>query len=58
MDLQSYRLILGVIYILRSLMPPSEIFKVIQRGYPFRFIVHSTGSLVIGLLHLNGVLGT
>jgi hypothetical protein len=29
-------LAIGVIYILRSLMLPSELFKVLLRGYPFR----------------------
>jgi ATP/maltotriose-dependent transcriptional regulator MalT len=40
--------------LLRSLMLPSETVKVIQNGYPFRFIVFSTGSLVSGLLYLYG----
>ena len=45
---------IGVIHLLRSLMLPSETVKVIQSGYPFRFIVFSTGSLVSGLLYLYG----
>lgn len=47
---------IGVVYVLRSLMLPSELFKVLLRGYPFRFVVFSTGSLAIGLLHLFGTL--
>jgi hypothetical protein len=45
----------GVIYVLRSLMLPSELVKVLTSGYPFRFIVFSTGSLVMGTLHLVGL---
>lgn len=44
----------GVIYLLRSLMLPSEPFKVLLSGYPFRFVVFSTGSLTAGLLHFVG----
>jgi hypothetical protein len=47
---------IGVIYILRSLMLPSEILKVLQSGYPFRFIVLSTGSFAFGLSYLYGSL--
>jgi len=47
---------IGVIYILRGLMLPSELFKVLRSSYPFRFVVFSTGSLVIGLLYLVGTL--
>jgi len=47
---------IGIIFILRGLMLPSEIFKVLQSGYPFRFVVFSTVSLVIGLLYLVGAL--
>jgi hypothetical protein len=43
---------IGVVYILRGLMPPSEIFKVLQRGYPARFVVLSVGSFAFGLLYL------
>jgi hypothetical protein len=45
---------IGVIYVLRSLMLPSELFKVLLRGYPLRFVVFSTGSLATGLLYLVG----
>jgi hypothetical protein len=41
---------IGVIYILRSLMLPAELFKVLLSGYPFRFVVLSTGSLTARLL--------
>ena len=47
---------IGVIYILRGLMLPSELLKVLQSGYPFRFVAFSTGSLGIGLLYLVGTL--
>jgi hypothetical protein len=47
---------IGAIYILRSLMLPSELVQALTRGYPPRFIIFSTGSLVIGLLHLVGTL--
>lgn len=45
---------IGAIYVLRSLMLPSEIFKVLLKGDPFRFVVFSSGSLVVGLLYLVG----
>jgi len=47
---------IGAIYVLRSLMLPSEILKVVQDGYPFRFIILSAGSFVFGLLYLYGAL--
>jgi hypothetical protein len=47
---------IGAIYILRSFMLPSELVKVLTSGYPFRFVVFSTGSLAIGLLYLVGTL--
>jgi len=46
---------IGVIYILRALFLPSEINMVLTQGYPFRFVVFSTISLVAGLLYLIGV---
>lgn len=46
----------GATYVLRSLLLPSELFKVLVNGYPFRFVVFSTGSLVAGLLYLFGTL--
>ena len=47
---------IGVIYILRALFLPSEINMVLTQGYPFRFVVFSTISLVAGLLYLIGIL--
>jgi hypothetical protein len=47
---------IGVIYILRALFLPSEIQLVMAQGYPFRFVVFSTISLVAGLLYLIGIL--
>lgn len=49
-------IVIGVIYILRGLLLPSELVKVLQSGYPFRFVVFSTGSLAAGLLYLVGSL--
>jgi len=47
---------IGVIYVLRGLMLPSDIVKVIQSGYPVRFIGFSMMSLTAGLLYLHGVI--
>jgi hypothetical protein len=47
---------IGVIYILRALFLLSEINMVLTQGYPFRFVVFSTISLVAGLLYLIGIL--
>jgi len=47
---------IGVIYVLRGLLLPSELAKVLQSGYPVRFVIFSTGSLVTGLLYLVGSL--
>ena len=46
---------ISVIYILRALFLPSEINMVLNQGYPFRFIVFSTISLITGLLYLLGI---
>lgn len=54
--LRAVLIAIGMIYILRSLMLPSELFKVLLSGYPFRFVVFSTGSLAAGLLYLIGTL--
>jgi len=45
---------IGVIYFLRGLFLPTEINMVVNQGYPFRFVVFSTISLVTGLLYLIG----
>jgi len=47
---------IGVIYILRSLFLPLEIYMVLTKGHPFQFVVYSTISLVTGLLYLVGIL--
>jgi hypothetical protein len=47
---------IGAIYVLRALFLPSEINMVLNQGYPFRFVVFSTISLVTGLLYLIGTL--
>jgi len=47
---------IGVIYMLRGLMLPSEIIRVIQSGYPIRFIGFSLVSLTVGLLYIHGVI--
>jgi hypothetical protein len=54
--LRAVLITIGVVYILRSLMLPSEILKVLQSGYPLRFIVLSTGSFTFGLFYLYGTL--
>ena len=54
--LRAMLITIGVIYVLRSLMLPSELVQVLTSGYPFRFIVFSTGSLVMGLFYLVGTL--
>ncbi len=46
----------AAIYILRSLLLPSELFKALLNGYSIRFAVFSTGSLAAGLLYLFGTL--
>lgn len=46
---------IGVIYVLRALFLPTEMRMVLQQGYPFRFVVFSSISLLAGLLHLIGV---
>ncbi len=48
---------IGVIYLLRALMLPSDIVKFTQHAHPFRFIILSTGSLLAGLLYLIGAFG-
>ena len=47
---------IATIYMLRSLMLPSELVRVITSGQSFRFVLFSTGSLVAGLLYLTGTL--
>ena len=54
--LRTVLIAIGVIYILRGLLLPSELVKVLTSGHPFRFVVFSTGSLAIGLLYLVGSL--
>ncbi len=48
---------IGVIYLLRALMLPSDIVKFAQHDRPFRFIILSTGSLLAGLLYIIGAFG-
>lgn len=54
--LQPVLIAICVIYILRALFLPTEINMVVTEGYPFRFVVFSTISLVTGLLYLIGIL--
>jgi hypothetical protein len=54
--LRAVLIAIGVIYVLRSLMLPSELFKVLLSGYPLRFVVFSTGSSAAGLLFIVGTL--
>jgi hypothetical protein len=46
---------IGAIYFLRSLFIFTEIDMVQSQGYPLRFVVFSSLSLVTGLLYLVGV---
>jgi hypothetical protein len=46
---------IGAIFILRALFIPTEIGMVVNEGYPIRFVVFSTISLVAGLLYLAGI---
>lgn len=48
---------IGIIYVLRGLMLPTDIIKSIGSAAPLRFIILSAGSLIIGLLHIYGTLG-
>jgi hypothetical protein len=54
--LRTVLIAIGVIYILRSLLLPSELVQVLQRVQSLRFVVFSTGSLAAGLLYLFGTL--
>jgi putative oxidoreductase len=47
---------IGAIYVLRSLLAPSELAKALVEGAPLRFVVFSAGSLAAGLLYLAGTL--
>jgi hypothetical protein len=47
---------ISVIYILRALVIPTEVNMVLNQGYPFRFVVFSTISLMTGLLYLIGII--
>ena len=49
-------IVIAAIYILRSLMLPSELVGVFTSGQSFRFVVFSVGSLLAGLLYLVGTL--
>lgn len=54
--LQAVLIVIGVIYILRSFMLPSELVAVLKSEQSFRFVAFSTGSLAAGLLYLVGTL--
>jgi hypothetical protein len=47
---------IGVIYILRSLLLPSELVQLFANGASVRFVIFSLGSLAAGLLYLVGTL--
>ncbi len=49
---------IGIIYLLRALMLPSDIVKFAQHARSLRFVILSTGSLLAGLLYLVGALVT
>ncbi|MBI9050809.1 MAG: hypothetical protein JEZ00_15420 [Anaerolineaceae bacterium] len=50
-------IIIIVVYFLRSLMILSEIFKVIFRGYRFRFIIFSAGAFATSMMYYLGLKG-
>lgn len=54
--LRTMLITIGAIYLLRGLLLPSELLKVLLKGYSIRFAVFSTGSLAAGLLYLVGTL--
>ncbi len=47
---------IGVIYLLRALLLPGELFKVIFKGESIKFVFFSLISLAMGLLYLFGTL--
>ena len=53
--LRAALIVIGVIYILRAFFIPTEFNMTLNQGYPFRFVVFSTISLVAGLLYLIGI---
>ncbi len=53
--LRAALIIIAVIYLLRALFLPIEINMVLTQGYPLRFVVFSTISLITGLFYLNGI---
>ncbi|MEZ4670786.1 MAG: hypothetical protein R3E39_23015 [Anaerolineae bacterium] len=46
--------IIGIIYLLRGLMLPSDLIKTVMKRYPVRFAFFSSVSLVTGLFYLVG----
>jgi hypothetical protein len=52
--LRAALIVIGVMYISRALFLPSEINMVLTQGYPFRFVIFSTSSLLVGLFYLIG----
>ncbi len=52
--LRAVLIAIGVVYLLRALFLPLEINMVLTQGYPFRFVIFSTISLLAGLLYLTG----
>lgn len=54
--LRAALIIIGVIYFLRGLFLITEIDMVRNEGYPLRFVLYSSLSLIAGILYLTGVL--
>jgi hypothetical protein len=52
--LRAVLIVISVVYLLRALFLPLEINMVLTQGYPFRFVIFSTISLLAGLLYLIG----
>lgn len=46
--------VIGIIYLLRGLMLPSDLIKAVMKKYPIRFAFFSSVSLITGLLYLVG----
>jgi hypothetical protein len=55
--LRGVLIVIGALYVLRSLALISEIDMVLNHDYPLRFAGYSIVSLIAGLLYLIGILG-
>ena len=46
---------MGIFYLMRSVVLPMELFKMISENYPRRLVFFSSGALILGILYLIGV---